>query len=78
MHNFLRSGALVALALVAPIAAFAQTLPVATTTLDTFLDTTFTLGFESILYVLGVIWPYLVVVGILWIFWRVGRSFFRR
>jgi len=53
-------------------------LPVATSTLTTFLDTTFELGFDTILYVLGVIWPYLIVVGIVWIFWRIGRSFFRR
>lgn len=53
-------------------------LPVATSTLTTFLDTTFELGFDTMLYVLGVIWPYLIVVGILWIFWRIGRSFFRR
>jgi len=53
-------------------------LPVATSTLTTFLDTTFELGFNTILYVLGVIWPYLIVVGMVWIFWRIGRSFFRR
>lgn len=75
---FLRTGSLIALVAATPLFAFAQTLPVATSTLDSFLDDTFQLGFESILYVLGVIWPYLVVIGILWIFWRIGRSFFRR
>jgi len=53
-------------------------LPVATSTLETFLGTTFDLGFDTILYVLGIIWPYLIVVGIVWIFWKIGRSFFRR
>jgi len=53
-------------------------LPVATSTLETFLTDTFQLGFDTILYVLGYIWPFLIVVGIVWIFWRIGRSFFRR
>lgn len=45
--------------------------------MESFLTDTFTLGFNQILYVLGYIWPYLITVAILFIFWRVGRSFFR-
>lgn len=50
---------------------------VSTSTLETFLDTTFSTGINQMLYVLGVIWPYLITVAVLFIFWRVGRSFFR-
>jgi len=64
--------------LLGPLFAHAQSLPVSTSTLETFLGTTFDLGFNTILYVLGIIWPYLIVVGIVWIFWKIGRSFFRR
>jgi len=50
---------------------------IATSTVEGLLTTTFSQGFNMILYVLGVIWPYLIVVATVWIFWRVGRSFFR-
>jgi len=50
---------------------------VSTSTVETFLSTTFSTGVNQMLYVLGEIWPYLITVAIVWIFWRVGRSFFR-
>jgi len=52
-------------------------MPIATSTLETFLSDTFTTGINQMLYVLGEIWPYLITVAVLYIFWNVGRSFFR-
>jgi len=50
---------------------------ISTSTAEAFLDDTFTQGANMLLYVLGVIWPYLITVAIVYLFWRVGRSFFR-
>jgi len=50
---------------------------IATSTLEAFLGTTFDLGISTMLYALGVIWPYLVTVAVLFLFWKIGRSFFR-
>jgi hypothetical protein len=34
-------------------------------------------SFESVVYVFTFIWPYLIVIAFVWIFWKIGRSFFR-
>jgi len=50
---------------------------IATSTLETFLGTTFGLGVNSALYLFGEIWPYLITIGVIVVFWRVGRAFFK-
>jgi len=52
-------------------------LPVSLDSLAEFLGNVFGLGINTMVSVLEVIWPYLIVVAVLYIFWRVGRSFFR-
>jgi len=79
LKRSLAYGAGIAVGLLSAVATHAAgVLPVATSTLNDFLDDNFQLGFTTILYVLGVIWPYLIVVGIVWIFWKIARSFFHR
>jgi len=50
---------------------------VATSTLTTFLGDIFGAGLNMILYILGVVWPYLMVIGIVFAFWRIGKAVFR-
>lgn len=49
---------------------------VATSTLENLLANTFTAGLDMVLYVLGFIWPYIMVVGIVYLFWRLGKRIF--
>jgi len=52
-------------------------LPVDISALNAFLGNVFGLGINTMVDVLETIWPYLIVVAVLYIFWRVGKSFFK-
>lgn len=50
---------------------------VSTSTLETFLSNVFGDGLDMILYALETIWPYLILVAIVFMFWRIGKKFFK-
>jgi len=49
---------------------------VATSTLTTFLGSVFGNGLDTALAILLIAWPYIMTVGVIYFFWRLGKKAF--